>query len=358
MPSRRTILRLAGLAGALVSLAMPAAAGATANSYSQRNLVSDIPGRAMLHDAHLVNPWGLAAGPTTPLWVANNGTSTATIYSGDVNGMPVQKVPLVVHVASEEPTGQVFNGTTGFVMHVAGTSTPARFIFATQAGDIAAWPFTSPPQTTARVVAHVAGASFTGLALADVQGRGPLLYAADFANGRVVVFNRFFGRTTVCCGFRDAMVPAGWGPFNVQAINGRIYVAFAKVNADGDEVAGPHLGRVDVFNLRGLLLKRLVVGGALNAPWGLTRAPLEGFGPFSGDILVGNFGNGLINAYDPATGQWQGALRTPSGTLVRNEGLWGLRFGNSAAGGAHALLFSAGLDDETHGLVGAIRFRP
>jgi len=177
MPSRRTILRLAGLAGALVSLAMPAAAGATANSYSQRNLVSDIPGRAMLHDAHLVNPWGLAAGPTTPLWVANNGTSTATIYSGDVNGMPVQKVPLVVHVASEEPTGQVFNGTTGFVMHVAGTSTPARFIFATQAGDIAAWPFTSPPQTTARVVAHVAGASFTGLALADVQGRGPLLYA-------------------------------------------------------------------------------------------------------------------------------------------------------------------------------------
>jgi uncharacterized protein (TIGR03118 family) len=355
LPRGRRAARAVALAVGLFAAAAPGVAHAAANSYTQRNLVSDIPGRAMLHDAHLVNPWGLAAGPTTPLWVANNGSDSATIYSGDVNGMPIQRVPLVVDVASHAPTGQVFNGTTGFVVRAGGTSSPARFIFATQSGDIAGWPFTDPPQTTAKVVAHVEGAAFTGLTLAQPEGRGPLLYAADFPNKRIVVFNSLFRRTTVFGGFRDSTIPAGWGPFNVQSIGSRILVAYAKLNGE-DEQPGPHLGRVDVFNRRGLLIRRLVVGGALNAPWGLTRAPEVGFGPFSGDLLVGNFGDGLINAYDPATGAWQGALRTPAGGLVRNEGLWGIRFGNGATGGAHTLLFSAGIDDEAHGLVGAIRF--
>jgi uncharacterized protein (TIGR03118 family) len=355
MPSRRRAGRIAVLAVALVALGVPAAARAETNSYMQRNLVSDIPGLAKLHDALLVNPWGLAAGPTTPLWVANNGTDTATIYPGDANGVPVSRAPLVVHIPSAEPTGQVFNDTTGFLMHVGGTDVRATFIFDTQAGDVAAWAFTDPVRTHARVVAHVDGAAFTGLTLGRVSGRGPLLYAADFPNHRILVFNDSFRLTSVRGGFEDPMVPSDWGPFDVQSIGGRIFVAFAKVSG-GDEVKGPHLGIVDIFNRRGMLLRRFVSGGALNAPWGMTQAPATGFGPFSGDVLIGNFGNGLINAYDPVSGEWQGALRRPDGSLLRNDGLWGLRFGNGVTGGRHALLFSAGIDDEAHGLVGAIRF--
>lgn len=353
---RRRMLALAVLAIGMLMLAIPAVVHAAANSYRQRNLVSDKPGLAMLTDAHLVNPWGLAAGPT-PLWAANNGTGTATIYAGDANGVPISQVPLVVNVGGMAPTGQVFNPTDGFPVDVGSGPMPARFIFDTQSGDVAAWPFTTPPQTSAPVVAHVDGAGFTGLTLATVKDVGPFLYAADFPNGRVIVFNSAFHRTSRFGDFRDPMLPAGWGPFNVQAIGSRIVVSYAKIGPTGDEQAGPHLGRVAIFNRRGHLMRRLVTGGSLNAPWGLARAP-SGFGKFSRDFLVGNFGDGLINAFDPQTGQWEGALRHPNGALLRNDGLWAIRFGNSVTGGNHTLLFSAGIDDETHGLLGAIRFHP
>jgi uncharacterized protein (TIGR03118 family) len=347
---RRSLLAaflVAGLAAAIPA----AAAGSTA--YRQTNLVSDIPGLARLTDPNLVNPWGLAAGATTPLWASNNGTDTATIYPGAAHGMPISMAPLVVNVAGHEPTGQVFNPTEDFPVSVGGHALPARFIFDSQDGTVSAWPFTDPPQTTARVVARVDGAAFTGLAMATVEGRGPLLYLADFPNHRIVVLNRLFGRTPLFGHFADPMLPAGWGPFNIQAIGDHLLVSFAKLNGE-DEQPGPGLGRVDVFSTRGVLLKRLIVGGALNAPWGLVQAPRSGFGPFSGDLLVGNFGDGRINAYNLATGHWEGVLRHPNGAPIVNEGLWGLRFGNGVTGTHTTLLFSAGIDDESHGLLGRI----
>ena len=349
-----------GLVAGLVALA-PAAQSAPSrsrNAYHQTNLVSDLPGLAQLTDPDLVNPWGLAAGPTTPVWVADNGTDKATIYPGFVNGSPIQKAPLVVSIPGGAPTGQVFNGTPGFEVHAGDASGPALFVFDSEAGLVTGWnPGVPPPppSTQAQVGARVRHAIYKGLALATTSA-GSFLYAADFHHGRIDVFDQGFGRVHLSGRFRDHKLPHGYAPFNVQELGGRLYVAYAKQDADReDEVAGPGRGFVDVYSTSGHLLRRLVRRGQLNAPWGLAQAPASGFGPFSGDLLVGNFGDGRINAYDPRTGAFQGRLRHEDGSPIQIEGLWALRFGNGVTGDPTTLLFTAGIDDEAHGLFGAIQ---
>jgi uncharacterized protein (TIGR03118 family) len=348
------------LATALVALApaAPAAASHSANAYHQTNLVSDLPGLAQLTDPDLVNPWGLAAGPTTPMWVADNGTDKATIYPGFVNGSPITKAPLVVNIPGGAPTGQVFNGTAGFEVQDGAASGPALFLFDSEAGLVTGWnPGVPPPppSTQAQVGASVPHAIYKGLAIATTSA-GTFLYAADFHHARIDVFDSSFNRVHLAGRFRDHKLPRGYAPFNIQELGGRLYVAYAKQDADReDEVAGPGRGFVDVYSTRGHLLRRLIRRGHLDAPWGLALAPAAGFGRFSGALLVGNFGDGRINAYDPRTGAFRGRLRHEDGRPIEIEGLWALRFGNGVTGNPTTLLFTAGIDDEAHGLFGAIQ---
>jgi uncharacterized protein (TIGR03118 family) len=354
----RSVLVLGVVAG-LVALAPVTQAGASqpGNAYHQTNLVSDLPGLAQLTDPDLVNPWGLAAGPTTPAWVADNGTDKATIYPGFVNGSPITKASLVVSIPGGAPTGQVFNPTPGFVVRSGDASGPARFLFDSEAGLVTGWnPGVPPPppSTQAQVGASVPGAIYKGLAIAD-NGGATYLYAADFHNARIDVFDQGFNLVHLSGSFADPAIPPGFAPFNIQELGGLLYVAYARQDADReDEVAGPSLGFVDVYSTGGQLLRHLIERGQLNAPWGLVLAP-AGFGRFAGALLVGNFGNGRINAYDPGTGEFLGRLRHEDGSPIEIEGLWALRFGNGVTGDPTTLLFTAGIDDEAHGLFGAIQ---
>ena len=346
---RGPTLRSLGILAASVALALSGVSAADAhgpgNVYKKRNLVSDIDGVARITDPNLVNPWGLAAGPATPVWVADNGTDVATLYSGGVQRSVPVIVPLVVGIPDGAPTGTVFNPTSGFPVNGA----PARFIFDSEAGTITAW----NSGTTAQTVVPSSGAIYKGLAIAT-KGKDALLYAADFHGAKIDVFDHAFAPTTVPGGFVDPNLPAGFAPFNVQELAGRIVVAYAKQDADAeDEVAGDGLGYVDVYDTSGRLLRRLISQGHLNAPWGLALAPRH-FGAFSGDLLVGNFGDGAINAYDPRTGQFDGQLMNKDGNPIKINGLWALRFGNGVTGTPTTLLFTAGIADEDHGLFGEI----
>jgi uncharacterized protein (TIGR03118 family) len=331
----------------------PGGDGGHGRAFRQINLVSDIAGVARITDRNLVNPWGLAAGPNTPLWVADNGTDVSTLYSGGIRGSIPVAAPLIVSIPGGAPTGTVFNPTTGFVIANGGQSAPARFIFDSEAGQIAAWSPNVPPATQAQHVLTTPTAIYKGLAIADTP-KGALLYAADFHNARIDVFDEQFHPATPAGGFADPNLPAGYAPFNIQELSGSLYVAYAQQDAQAeDEVAGAGLGFVDVFDTSGHLLKRLVSQGNLNAPWGLVLAPRH-FGGFGGDLLVGNFGDGAINAYNPNTGAFDGQLTNEDNNPIRIDGLWGLRFGNGVIGTPRTLLFSAGIGDEAHGLLGEI----
>ena len=350
-PRSRLGIVLAALSALALLLAGPADAhggGKGANVYKKRNLVSDIDGVARITDANLVNPWGLAFGPATPAWVADNGTDVSTLYSGGVRKSIPVTLPLVVGIPGGAPTGVVFNATPGFKVNGAA----AHFIFDSEAGTITAW----NAGTQAVTEATTPGAIYKGLAIAS-KGSATMLYAANFHAGTIDVFNDSFAPVTVPGGFADPNLPAGFAPFNIQEIAGRLVVAYAQQDADAeDEVAGAGLGFVDVFDTSGHLLRRLVSQGALNAPWGLAVAPRH-FGPFSGDLLVGNFGDGAINAYDPRTGAFRGTLQNKDGNQIKINGLWALRFGNGVIGTPQTLLFTAGIGDEDHGLFGEIVVR-
>jgi uncharacterized protein (TIGR03118 family) len=355
-----TTRRRRGLSAALAMAALTTVTGATASGavadhgFRQINLVSDIPGMAQITDHNLVNPWGLAAGPTTPLWVADNGPGVATLYAGAVHGSPVSQVPLVVTVPGGAPTGQVFNPTNGFKLRVGDSQVPAKFIFDSEAGTITAWTLTNPVQTSARTKLTVPGAVFKGLALSFFNHH-PALYATDFVHNKVVVVDSQFHRVATPGLFDDDTLPSNYAPFGIQAIGNMIVVTYAEQQAGStDEAHGPGLGFVDAYSRNGVLLSRLVSHGRLNAPWGLVRAP-AGFGRFGGALLVGNFGDGRINAYDSSTGEWLGLLHRPSGRPLSIQGLWGLRFGNGVTGSPSDLLFSAGIADEAHGLLGEIQ---
>jgi uncharacterized protein (TIGR03118 family) len=330
-----------------------------ATAYLPFDLVSDQPGVAAIHDPNLVNGWGIALGPTTgPFWVASNGKDLSTLYGGGVGSVPLAKVPLEVSIPGGSPTGVVFNGTGDFLISAGGVTAPAIFIFASESGAVTAWhPAVPPPApATAAQPAFQAsdGAIYKGMALAT-NGSGNFLYLADFRNGQIDVLNAGFQQVSLAGSFVDPNLPAGFAPFNVAAIGGKLYVAYARQDATGeDELPGPGRGIVSVFDLNGNFERRLISGGKLNAPWAIVQAPGE-FGDFGGDLLVGNFGDGRINAYDPETGEFQGTLSEAPGRPLKIDGLWGLAFGNGvSAGDATTLFYAAGPDDETHGLFGRI----
>src|SRR4051812_26372605 len=328
-------------AAALLILAPAAWAQRAIGSYVQTNLVADQSGRAQLVDSNLKNPWGLAFGPATPAWVANNGTNTSTLYAGGVNGSPVTQPPLIVGVPGA-PTGQVFNGTSNFMVGAG----PARFIFSTEKGQIFGW----NTGTAAEMAASVRGANFKGLAIL-----GGKLYATDFKNARVDVFDSGFKLVRKRGAFVDNRLPNRFAPFGIEAVGNRLIVTYAKQNKDGDDDApGAGLGFVDVYSSGGNLVKRLIQRGPLNAPWGIAMAP-TGFGAAGGELLVGNFGGaGRIDAFNPRTGTFRGALRGTNGKPLAIEGLWALKVGTATIGGPGSLLFTAGIDHEHHGLFGSI----
>ncbi len=341
------------------ALAVPALARAGGAEYRQHNLVSDGFVPADHVDANLVNAWGLAFNPFGPVWVADNGTGVSTLYDGAGNARS-----LVVQIPGPgdgndtgKPTGIVFNGSSGFTVTRAGVSGASVFIFATEAGVIAGWAPTVDQTHAILVVDNSAstGAIYKGLAL-SAGGDGSLLYAADFHNARIDVFDSAFQPVVLPAGaFTDRRIPRGFAPFGLQAINGNVYVSYAKQDADReDDVAGRGLGFVDVFDPNGQLIRRVASRGALNAPWGMALAP-EGFGRFANHLLVGNFGDGRILAYDLDTGELDGRLAAGDGKPLQIDGLWGLSFGNGFAGQpVNTLFFAAGPDDEQHGLYGRI----
>lgn len=326
-------------------------------TYHVTNLVSDQAGVALIQDPDLVNAWGISLSPTGgAFWVSDNETGKTTLYRGDVDGSTFTKVSLVVTIPSESadqslPTGQVFNNTTDFVVGAGAAS----FIFASQTGEISAW--RGSLGTTAQVVASVDDAVYTGLAIGSV-GTDNFLYAANFANNSIDVFNgEFDPQSAESFPFSDPNLPPNYSPFNIQNLGGKLYVAYAQQSHDDPgEESGHGAGFVDVFDTSGQLLQRLVRGNHLSAPWGLALAPSD-FGTFSNALLVGNFGNGQINAFDVNTGKFLGKLKDETGKPIVIDGLWGISFGNGAtAGDRNALYFAAGPDDETHGLFGSIRF--
>lgn len=330
--------------------------------YQQTNLVSDLPGVAHVTDPNLVNSWGIVHGPTTPFWIADNGTGVSTLYTGAGTPFPVGS-PLVVTIppphgspagTTAAPTGIVFNPTSGFVVSAGNNSGAALFLFATEDGTISGWNRNVDTTHAILEVDKSPGAVYKGLALAS-NSAGTFLYATNFRAGTIDVFNDHFGQTHLAGSFSDSKIPRGYAPFGIASINGNLIVTYAKQDAaKHDDVAGQGHGFVDVYDTSGHLLHRLVTRGQLNSPWGLALAP-ESFGRFGGDLLIGNFGNGRINAYDPQTGGFRGQLRDAKNKPISIDGLWGLDFGNDAnAGPSTTLFFTAGLNDEADGLFGSL----
>jgi len=322
--------------------------------YAQHNLVSDGAVPADLVDAALVNAWGLVASATSPWWIADNGTGLSTLYNGNTGA----KLGLTVSVAGA-PTGIVFNGGSGFVVTSGAASGPARFIFATEQGTVLGWnPTVAATQAVVAVDNSAGGAVYKGLAIASTVA-GDRLYAANFHAGTVDVFDAGFH--PVSAGFSDAALPPGYAPFGIRSLGGTIYVSYALQDADRrDDVAGVGHGFVNAFDTDGHLLRRVASRGRLNSPWGLALAPAD-FGQFSGNLLVGNFGDGHINAFDlerfEGNGELQqrGQLHAADGPPIVIDGLWALAFGNGAsAGPTNALFFTAGPFDEAHGLFGKL----
>jgi uncharacterized protein (TIGR03118 family) len=324
-------------------------------SYSVHNLVSDGAVPADHVDTNLKNPWGIVFGPTTPVWVANNGTGTSTLYDGTG-----AKIPLVVSIppGSREPgnpTGIVFNATKDFKVSEGKLSGISVFIFAGENGTINGW--APDVNATSAIVAYdggPAGAVYKGLALAS-NGTASFLYATNFHDNVVDVFDKTFTKVSAPGGFKDDDIPTNFAPFGIQNIGGDLYVTYAKQDAARhDNLDGPGLGFVDVFDANGRLLRRVTSRGALNAPWAIALAPAD-FGRFSNRLLVGNFGDGTINAYDFRTGKHIGRLSKPNGDPISLNGLWGLSFGNGLLHQATStLFFAAGTNDEQDGTYGRI----
>ena len=310
-----------------------------ADDFKQINLVSDVSGLATYTDPNLINPWGVAFSPTSPFWVSNQGSGTSTLYNGlGVANSLVVSVP-GASTGPTGPTGQVYNGNSA---EFGG----AKFIFDTLNGTIAAW----SSGTSAVTSASVPGAVFTGLAIGN-NGTSDFLYAADSKNGKIDVFNTSFGTAMLSGNFVDPNGLAGYVPFNIQELNGQLYVTYARLTANGSALPG---GYIDVFDNNGDFIKRLTTGGSLYAPWGITIAPV-GFSNLGGDFLVGNFGGaGNILEYD-ANGNYLGMLDGPNGQPIADSGLWALEFRTGGTGvNTEALYFTAGINNQQDGLFGEI----
>lgn len=347
MTSSPLAARLIGTAAAL-ALCAAAAPAATAPLFNVTNLVSDGSVPAKTIDPDLINPWGVSFGPTSPFWVSDNGAGVTTLYNG-----AGAKLGLTVTIPTtpSAPTGQVFNGTSSF--SIGGTK--PFFLFATEDGTISGW---APALGTAAALAPTStvDAVYKGLAIAS-NGAGDHLYAADFRHNDVEMYTSTFASPTT---FTDTTVAAGYAPFNTQVLGGELYVTYAlQDGAKHDDVRGPGNGYVDVFNLDGTFNRRLVSqGGEVNSPWGLALAP-SSFGSLAGDLLVGNFGDGTISAFDHTTGAFEGKLLGWNSKPITLGDLWALTPGNDAAAGSSKnIYFTAAISEESHGLFGFLSVVP
>jgi uncharacterized protein (TIGR03118 family) len=346
----RGVLVFVCLLTMVVVLSLPWAS-VEATLYQEHNLVSDIPLLADFVDPNLVNPWGIASTATSPFWISDNGTGVSTLYRG--TGQPV---PLVVTIpslsgGSGSPTGVVFNTNSAN----SDLFNHDIFLFVSEDGTISGWKGGTTAETL--VLGDPANV-YKGTTEATI-GTNTYLYAANFRNGTIDVLKGTSGAPDLTGSFTDPGLPSGYAPFNIQNIGGKLYVTYAVQDpAKHDDVAAPGNGIVDVYDTNGNFLQRLISNGPLDSPWGMAIAP-TGFGDFSNDLLIGNFGDGLINAFDPVTGSFIGTLHDGTGNLTI-EGLWGLRFGNSGIGfDPGSLYFTAGIPGdgsvEDHGLFGRIQ---
>ncbi len=334
-----------------------------ANAYSQTNLVSDGAVPAEVTDSALKNPWGVAESTTGPFWISDQGTNVSTLYS--VTNSGVSKLGLTVAIPPTGtgfpgPTGQVFNPTASFVMS---NGSPALFIFADLNGSIYAW--NPGASSTAQVVWTTPGAVYTGLGIGSAP-TGDFLYAVNAAKGTIDVFDSSFHPVPLGTKdfgtFTDPLLPSDLKlvPFNVQNINGQLYVTYAPAGHTAQTAATPGQGAVAIFDTSGHFIRQLISGGPLASPWGVTLAPPT-FGQFGGDLLVGNFAFNYssINAFDPVTGRFVGTLTDAKGDPILNPGLWTLTFGNGGLGGnPNTLYFTAGINGEKDGLFGSIQAVP
>jgi uncharacterized protein (TIGR03118 family) len=333
--------------------------------YSVHPLVSDGAQPADHVDASLRNSWGMVFNPNGAVWVADNKTNTSTLYDGTGTKVSLGTFP-EVHLppgsnGAAAPTGIVFNSSTDFAISPGGMAgqggAPAAsvFIFAGENGTIMGWsPTLSLGNAFLAYDDKTGGAIYKGLALGQ-NGQGNFLYATDFHNGKIDVFDRTFARVVLPGTFKDTDIPLGYAPFGIRNIQGNLYVTFAKQDANRqDDVPGVGFGFVDVFDSNGFLIRRVATRGSLNAPWGLALAPAN-FGQFSNRLLVGNFGDGTIDAFDPATGTFLGQLRATNGEVLKIEDLWCLSFGNGLLEQpTNSLFFTSGPGGEQHGLYGRI----
>jgi uncharacterized protein (TIGR03118 family) len=351
-------------------LAVSAFPGLTcAQHYMQKNLVSDIAGMADVRDGNLVNPWGLTRSTGSPFWVGNNGTGTSTLYNGAGAPFPLAS-PLVVTIPTTKkappgttgtPTGVVFNGSSDFEL---APKMPAVFIFVTEDGTISGWNPNVDPTNAIRKVDRADKAVYKGATIGEHNGKR-YIYVANFRAGQIEVYDTTFTRVHA---FDEAFTDddhdndaddrhsqRGFAPFNIQNVGGNLVVAYAlQDSAKKDEVDGTGLGFVNIFSSGGKFLAQLQNGDWFNAPWGVALAP-EDFGEFSHSLLIGNFGSGKIVAFNPVTFQFRGFMKNADETPIVIDGLWSLVFGNSAnAGPYNSLFFTAGIQQEQHGLFGAL----
>lgn len=345
--------RIASVLMFVLVMAFGSQTASAATSFGQINLVTDdqTANPAQVTDPNLVNPWGVSFRPTGPFWVSNNASRTSTLYSVDSANNQTTQLGLVVSIpGAGNVTGQVANtSSTAFNGNF--------FLFVSEDGTVSGWKGILGANAET-LVAGLPGNVYKGVAEASVAGNS-YLYAANFGTGSIDVIKGSAGAAGLAGNFIDPTLPTGYAPFNIQTLGDKLYVAYAlKDNNSADEATGPGLGFVSVFDFQGNFLNRAASGGALNAPWGLAIAP-PSFGEFAGNLLVGNFGDGTINAYNSATNSFVGQLTDSNGQPIAIDGLWALTVGNDGnAGSSQKLYFTAGPDGEAHGLFGAITVVP
>jgi uncharacterized protein (TIGR03118 family) len=331
-------------------------ANATGNSFKQTNLVSDGNVPANVTDPNLVNAWGIANFLGGPFWINDNGMGLSTLYDGAGNIVDlVVTIPLPPGSTADHsaPTGIVANSNSTLFI-IPGSKQSASFIFDTEDGTLSAWSFNINPTKAQLVVDNsTAGAVYKGLAVGN-NATGVFLYATNFHAGTVDVFDSTFKPAALSGNFTDPHAPAGYAPFGIANIRGDLFITYAKQDAaKHDDVPGPGNGFVSIFDTNGNFLRRFASQRPLNAPWAVVQAPYN-FGGLDSDILIGNFGDGHITAFDSKTAKLHGQLRDTSGKVISIDGLWGLSFGGAEASDPGTLYFTAGPNEEADGLYGSL----
>jgi uncharacterized protein (TIGR03118 family) len=361
-PIERKNLFYSLVVGALSSILSIGALAQTSSTYVQTNIISDgATAQALVTDPALINPWGVSVGPA--IWIDKAGSGSVAIDTAAgaiaVPSLPSVTIPAAASTSAPgSPSGTVYNSNSA-IFDIPG-STSALFLFGTLDGTIAAWNVSSGVQAVT-VVNNSAKASYTDIAL-DTNATGTFLLAANFKQGTVDVFDSTFAPHPLAGNFTDSTLPTGYSPFGIHSIGGNVYVTYAQVSATTFESVGAGLGYVDEFDNNGNFITRVAGQGVLNAPWGMALAP-AGFGSFGGDLLIGNFGDGVINAFDPKTFALVGSLNTSAGTPIANPGLWEIFFGQNSGqtttlGDPNTLYFAAGINGEKGGLFGSVAVAP